>query len=42
MIGSGLKECHGLSTDDVVEYFASRPGVRGKLTTSRLMEILNT
>lgn len=42
MIGSGLKECHDLSTDDVVEYFRDRPGVRGKLTTGQLVEILNT
>jgi hypothetical protein len=41
VIGSGLKECHGLSTDEVVEYLRGRPGVRGKWTAGELEEILN-
>lgn len=41
IIGGGLKQCHGLSTDDAVEYFRDRPGIQGKLTTNQLLQILS-
>lgn len=39
VIGSGLKECHGLSTDEVAAYLRNSPGVRGNWTASQLEEI---
>jgi hypothetical protein len=41
VIGSGLKECHGLSTHDVVAYLINTPGVRGTWTASQLEEVLH-
>jgi hypothetical protein len=42
VIGSGLQECHGLSTTQVVEYLGDAPGVRGQWAPSALKEILRT
>jgi hypothetical protein len=42
MIGSGLAEAHGLSTDETVEYLKDRPGVLGKWTVEQLVEIFGT
>lgn len=42
VIGSGLKECHGLSTAQVAAYLGDRPGVREHCTRSQLLHILET
>jgi hypothetical protein len=40
VIASGLQECHGLSTPDVVGYLRDVPGIRGKWTAGQLEEVL--
>ena len=40
MIHSGLRESHGLSIDDAVEYFRGRPGIREKWTAGQLVDVL--
>lgn len=42
VIGSGLRECHGLSTKQVVEYLGDRPGVRGHWAPGALLDVLRT
>jgi hypothetical protein len=40
MIGSGLRECHGLTTEQAVTYLIGRPGVRGMWTRPDLSDLL--
>ena len=40
MILSGLRESHGLSTDDAVAYLRGKPGIRGRWTAAQLVECL--
>ena len=40
MIGSGLRECHGLTTAQVVTYLIGRPGVQGTWTRRDLQDLL--
>lgn len=40
VIGSGLKEGHGLLNDEVAAYLAQRPGIRGTWTHGQLLDIL--
>ncbi len=42
VIGHGLRECHGLSTTEVVDYLRDRPGVQGKLTAGQLADVFGT
>ena len=39
VIGTGLRECHGLSTNEVVDYLHDRPGIQGQLSHSQLAGI---
>ncbi len=40
MIGSGLRECHGVTTEQAVKYLIDRPGVRGMWTAKGLTDLL--
>ena len=40
MIGSGLRECHGVTTERAVTYLIDRPGVRGTWTAKELADVL--
>ena len=40
MIGSGLRECHGVTTEQAVNYLIDRPGVRGTWTAKGLTDLL--
>jgi hypothetical protein len=42
VIGSGLRECHGLSGTEVVDYLRDRPGIQGKLSHGQLRGIFDT
>lgn len=42
VIGSGLRECHSLTTAQAAEYLGDRPGVRENYTRSQLLHILET
>ena len=42
VIGTGLKECHGLRSGEVAAYLGHRPGVRGTWTHGQLLDILTT
>ena len=42
VIGSGLRECHGLSTAEVVAYMLDRPGVEGAWTDAQLTDIFES
>ena len=42
VIGTGLKECHGLRSSEVAAYLGDRPGVRGSWTHGQLLDILTT
>jgi hypothetical protein len=42
VIGTGLKECHGLRSSEVAAYLGERPGVRGTWTHDQLLNILTT
>ena len=39
MIGSGLQECHGVTTEQAVTYLIDRPGVRGMWTARDLTDL---
>jgi len=39
VIGTGLQECHGLSTTEVVDYLRDTPGIRGQLSHGQLAGI---
>jgi hypothetical protein len=39
IIGSGLKESHGLAASETVDYFKDRPGVLGSWTVAELVKI---
>jgi hypothetical protein len=40
MIGSGLRECHGVATAQAVTYLIGRPGVQGTWTRRDLQDLL--
>ena len=40
MIGTGLRECHGVTTEQAVNYLIDRPGVRGMWTAKELTDLL--
>jgi hypothetical protein len=40
MIGSGLRECHGVTTAQAVAYLIGRPGVQGTWTRRDLKDLL--
>jgi hypothetical protein len=40
MIGSGLRECHGVTTAQAVTYLIGRPGVQGMWTRRDLRDLL--
>jgi hypothetical protein len=42
VIGSGLKECHGVTTAQAAAYLRDRPGVRENYTPSQVLHILET
>jgi hypothetical protein len=42
VIASGLQECHGLSTKQVVEYLGDTPGVQGQWAPGALTDMLRT
>ena len=42
VIGTGLKECHGLRSGEVAAYLGHRPGVRGTWPHGQLLDILTT
>jgi hypothetical protein len=41
MIGSGLRECHGVTTAQAVRYLIGRPGVQGTWTRRDLKDLLD-
>ena len=40
MIGSGLRESHGVTTEQAMQYLIDRPGVRGTWTAKDLTDLL--